>query len=129
MTATIDSPTFDALLATVCDYPGDPVPMLVLADWMDENLGHDVGRAMRWAVEKGVFPFQEAGWRSFNGEDAERWWFWMFEGTGDLYPAGWHSVLPSGFRDHPIDPGIGMRRLCDSWCWFIDRFNAIHTPL
>jgi uncharacterized protein (TIGR02996 family) len=92
MTATIDSSTFDALIATVCDHPGDLVPMLVLADWMDENMGHDAGRAIRWAAERGKRPSLNPNIRAWSRtrrrleDDKPSWlpWFLITTGSGEL---------------------------------------------
>jgi uncharacterized protein (TIGR02996 family) len=126
MTTTIFSPTFDALLATVCDHPGDPAPMLVLADWMDENLGHDAGRVMRWAAKEGKFPFVGKEY------DGSAFSFWYVAKKGK-YPSHMGSTsLPYFFgrKNGAFPPGRRSLPI-DSWKWLIDNFpdELRHTPL
>jgi uncharacterized protein (TIGR02996 family) len=52
----VADPTEAGLLKAIAEAPGDPTPMLVLADWL-EGKGQD-GRAYayRWAARRGVRP-------------------------------------------------------------------------
>jgi uncharacterized protein (TIGR02996 family) len=114
MTATIESTTFDALLATVCDYPGDPAPMLVLADWMDENWGHEAGRAMRWAAERGKRPMLYTDRRLLYA-DRRSWGCSCYRLEVDE-----QSWLP-WFMNPRLSPT--SESLVDAWTWFVEVFN------
>jgi uncharacterized protein (TIGR02996 family) len=131
MIATITDNTFDALLGTVCDNPGDATPMLVLADWMDENRWLGAGAAMMWAAVRGKWPIEHSdpGW--LDGP----WWYWLFMGTEDSpgtrvpRPSPPHCFVPDFFKNASISSatGSGHDNQVKAWIWFIDRFNELHA--
>jgi uncharacterized protein (TIGR02996 family) len=61
----------EAFIRTIVDSPGDDLPRLVYADWLDER-GDERGDYLRAEVEwaKGL---REVGWASPTVEEQERW--------------------------------------------------------
>jgi hypothetical protein len=100
--------------------------MLVLADWMDENLGHDGGRAMRWAVENERIPASNK-----KLEDDFFWDTLSHKGEWKRLPGGLPECFRKGHADswfHPAGCSKGCRA---AWLWLIDNFpdELRHTPL
>ena len=68
----------DAFLQEIIEHPGDPAPLLVFADWLDERGEPDLAYACRWMAARGYRPSQRqrpgirlpwAWWHEASGKD------------------------------------------------------------
>src|SRR5262245_9864058 len=74
--------------------PGDPVTLLALADWFEDNGQPDSASCVRWTLRRKRFPFEFH--RNEGGllNDSPTWhdgWFWWT--TSEIYGSDWgHPV-------------------------------------
>ncbi len=117
-------PQYRALLAAVCAAPGDDLPRLVLADWLDEHGEHERAEFIRVQCDLAKIPaYQtynrepfwiprcEPDYREWQRQDALRRRereLWQTVELGLNLPEGWSSSLVA-ITDSEV-PGVVIRR-------------------
>jgi uncharacterized protein (TIGR02996 family) len=110
----------DAFLRDIGVRPGDGLPKLIYADWLDEH-GDPRGAGLRWVVRGGARPAHD------TAEDTWDWWSRPprepdYYPDGDVQPAVLPGNLFRRLKGKPTDIWKGyasyadaLRDLLDAW--------------
>jgi uncharacterized protein (TIGR02996 family) len=52
----LNHPEAEAFLRSIAAKPGDGLPRLIFADWLDDNGHHNAAAGQRWAAKHGKYP-------------------------------------------------------------------------
>ena len=125
MTPMPADPDCAALFRGVLAAPSDPLPKLVLADWLDEHSKPVMAHAFRWCAARGRHPGHGFDGGPGSGRAATAW---MVLARGKpLTPKVDRNRLPWGLAAHfAVPPGAdGLRELRG---WYGPRDRNWATP-
>jgi uncharacterized protein (TIGR02996 family) len=90
-----DDPEAHAFLRSLAAKPGDQLPRLIFADWLEDRGYHNAAAGQRWAADKGKYPKPPS--KETQGSNYMSGGWWPRESTGHEFaglPEHVYDALP-----------------------------------
>lgn len=111
--------TEEAFRKDIKDNPGDPVPLLIYADWLADHDRPDEALACRWMAKRGLHPRRRLRYQDGRRVPLDVGWGWYPDRGGSdsidgLYSPPEHAQLPR-LVFHAVAGHVGEHKYCCSW--------------